>query len=221
MPDSSRTSKASTEWGDAADQHHLGLPRRNNGRLVGLLATLGVILAIVLAVRIFSTSRSVEAQPAVGQQLTKLHLEPLTGDESPLTSASLQGQVVLINFWGPWCVPCRLEFPELMELRESLQDESRFRFVSVTCMPNQDERELESLTIAYLKSAGFELPVHRDATFATRTELMELNDGNFAYPTTVLLDQQGIVRGVWIGYRSGVTLEMRTQIDALLAKKSM
>jgi len=208
-----------TQWGDAVNQHQLGTPRRSRGRLLGLLATLLVVIVVVLAVRLFGPHRSPGPEPAVGQQVTKLHLTPLTGDDAPLTADSLRGQVVLINFWGPWCGPCRLEFPELMELRESLRDKENFRFVSVTCMPSQNEEELESLTLTYLKSEGYDLPVHRDSTFATRLEMMDLNRGNFAFPTTVLVDQQGVIRGVWIGYHPGVTLEMRRQIDDLLANK--
>jgi thiol-disulfide isomerase/thioredoxin len=27
------------------------------------------------------------------------------------------GHVLLVNFWAPWCVPCREEFPELQSLQ--------------------------------------------------------------------------------------------------------
>ncbi|QDU26414.1 Thiol:disulfide interchange protein TlpA [Anatilimnocola aggregata] len=208
------------QWDDAAERHQLGTPQRGNGRLLGLLATLSVVIAIVLGVRFLRPPSEATAQPAVGQQLTQLALEPLDGDGEPLTLASLKGQVVLINFWGPWCGPCRLEFPELLELRESLASNPRFRFVSVTCMPGNDETDLVAQTKSYLSSEGFDLPVHRDPTFVTRLEVMKLNRDQFAFPTTVLLDQQGIIRGVWIGYKPGVTLAMREQIDSLLANQS-
>ncbi|MBO68212.1 MAG: hypothetical protein CL398_07855 [Acidiferrobacteraceae bacterium] len=39
-----------------------------------------------------------------------------TTDESIWSSAILDKQVVVINFWAPWCLPCRTEIPYLIEL---------------------------------------------------------------------------------------------------------
>ena len=35
---------------------------------------------------------------------------------------SLEGKVVLLNFWATWCYPCRLEIPELNEFHEEYED---------------------------------------------------------------------------------------------------
>ncbi len=38
------------------------------------------------------------------------------GDGDGLSSLDLVGEVSLVNFWGSWCISCRIEHPLLMQL---------------------------------------------------------------------------------------------------------
>jgi thiol-disulfide isomerase/thioredoxin len=51
------------------------------------------------------------ANPKVGAIAPDARFETVTGQKFDL--ASLRGQVVIINFWATWCVPCRQELPLL------------------------------------------------------------------------------------------------------------
>lgn len=43
-------------------------------------------------------------------------------DGTTRTLAEWRGGVVLLNLWGPWCVPCRREMPSLARLAARSQD---------------------------------------------------------------------------------------------------
>lgn len=212
-----RQSRADANWGDDHEQHALGRPARSPAVLIALFGTLAVVLLLVVVVKMNTPPNDPTQAPAVGKRPEKLEFTPLEGDGEPLTLPDLQGQVVLINFWGPWCPPCRAEFPELMELRETLAKERQFRFVSVTAMPGEDEEDLVKLTKTYLQSQKYDLPVYRDSQQTTRDELKELNQASdFPFPTTILLDEKGVIRAVWVGYSQGVGEQMQELIETLL-----
>ena len=46
------------------------------------------------------------------------HVTSLTGQ--PVDPASLQGKVVVVNFWATWCVPCIQEIPSFNKLHKEL-----------------------------------------------------------------------------------------------------
>jgi thiol-disulfide isomerase/thioredoxin len=154
--------------------------------------------------------------------LPVLEVLPLTGTTEGISLQNLQGKVALINFWGTWCPPCVAEFPHLADLWEQLRGNPEFAFVSVssTFADREPVAEVRDLTAKFLQAHGSTMPTYIDSDGVSRQILAGvIGRPGFAYPTTVVLDRGGIIRGVWIGFDSGDQEQMQQLISKLLAEK--
>ncbi|MEN6450625.1 MAG: TlpA disulfide reductase family protein [Thermoguttaceae bacterium] len=198
-------------------------PRRWQ-ELLGLVALTVLIIAILGGLVWFyhlltSTERLPKAteRPGVGRRLADLSLLPLTGDSSEVSLRDIKGKVVLLNFWGTWCPPCRKELPHMAELRKRFEAQTAFQLLAVSC-PGDGDDDVQSLrenTEALLKRLAIELPTYRDPNSITLSAV-DAAIGFQAYPTTLLLDRSGVIRAIWVGYRPGVETEMEQEIGKLL-----
>jgi thiol-disulfide isomerase/thioredoxin len=192
---------------------------------------LGVVLLFLLAVVMVVIYRLVlvpllmppnllkpEAHAGVGKRVAFLELRPLTGDPPPISLRDLENHVTLLNLWGTWCPPCRSEVPHMAELRKRFADQEAFRLVAVSCPAGGQPEDVQSLqeeTARLLKSLKLDMPTYYDPDNATQEALGSAIalDG---FPTTVLFDNHGVIRAVWVGYRPGLETEMERYIGSLL-----
>jgi len=155
----------------------------------------------------------------VGQPLPVLELAPLTGASEGLSLEKLRGNVALVNFWGTWCPPCNAEFPHMVELWEEFRGNPEFALVSVSCT-QADKEPMDALrqeTAKFLAEQGTSMPTYADSQGISR-RILDSVIGDFAFPTTVLLDRDGIIRAVWVGYGSGDQRQMERLVERLLTE---
>ncbi|HZL09794.1 MAG TPA: TlpA disulfide reductase family protein [Prolixibacteraceae bacterium] len=56
----------------------------------------------------------------------------------PIQLSSLQGQIVLVDFWASWCAPCRQENPNVVKLYEQYHDKG-FEIIGVSLDRTKEE----------------------------------------------------------------------------------
>lgn len=120
-----------------------------------------------------------------------------------LTSSTLQGKVVFINFWASWCPPCRAEMPSLNSLYLTLKNDNRFVFLFVS---EDDDRTKAS---EYLKKNNFSIPMYYRNQVSP-----EMFSGTL--PTTIVLDKKGNIVMKHTGLAGYDNEKFITQLKSLL-----
>lgn len=192
----------------------------------GCLGVSGTVLAVaaILAAggalaALWWMSRKPEDLLQKRLRLQNVQLEPLVHAEGPIRSEDLQGKVVVLNFWGTWCPPCLMELPHLAELERKYRGQEGLLFLAVSCGPGpqEDLEAIRSQTTALLANQGFQMPTYLDPGFITRRAVAEAV-GFAGYPTTLVLDRQGYIRRVWVGFDRQMPEQLDRLIQELLAE---
>lgn len=188
------------------------------GTVYGVVAFLLVVAGLV-GLRLLAQKGEDLENPQ--RRLQTLELEPLVHAEGPVRLEDLRGKVVVLNFWGPWCPPCLMELPHLAELERKYRGREGFLFLAVSCGQGlqEDFEEIRSTTAALLANQGIDMPTYADPDLVSRRAVDQAY-GFRGYPTTLLIDRQGDIRRVWVGFDRRMPEELDRLIEQLLAEAS-
>jgi thiol-disulfide isomerase/thioredoxin len=122
-----------------------------------------------------------------------------------VSSASLKGKVVLINFWATWCPPCRAEIPDLIALQEKYRD--RLQIIGIS----EDEAPPEVVG-RFVADHRINYPV-----LMMTPEIEKLFPGIGALPTSYFIDREARVVQKHVGILNARVTESETRHLAGLA----
>lgn len=131
----------------------------------------------ILVLAVLTASLTGASKPKVGEMAPAFEITLVDGTK--VTSAELRGQVVVLNFWATWCVPCRTELP-LLDRYYDLQKKAGLRVFAVTTEGSLPLRQMRKLF------AVMKIPAARRISGAYADVR--------AVPTNYIIDRAGRVR---------------------------
>ena len=182
----------------AADEVDALLARTRDRRFRWRWVAVGVVVALVVGWA-FVAGRSLGRDPRqvrsalLGKPAPAFELPTLDG--GTVDSADWRGEVVVVNFWASWCVPCREEAPELEAFAQRWEDRG-VRLVGIVY--NDEESEAAAFRDRYRLTYPQALdPGGRAA----------IDFGVFGVPETYVIAGDGTVMAKLLGAVDAATLE--------------
>jgi len=127
-------------------------------------------------------------------------------DGTTIARSASAGRVQVINFWAPWCAPCRREIPVLQALRSEFGPER----VEVLGIALDDPDAVRK----YVGEMGIDYPVLL-ASMSDFSLMRAYGNDRDALPFTVIVDARGRLHTRKLGeYHEG---DLRADIQAALA----
>jgi peroxiredoxin len=157
---------------------------------------------LIIACWLVLYSASITYAAQEGTRAPDFRLSDLTGRTIALEQ--FRGKVVFLDFWAPWCIPCRDELPELDRFYMKFQDEGFIVVgIAVDASPEGVTKFLQKVPVSF--------PVLLDVKGGAAESYRLVN-----MPTGYLIGRDGIIRHIYKGYGKDRLLHYETNISDLL-----
>lgn len=142
----------------------------------------------------------------VGNPAPEFAVKAVAGPKGTVSLKALRGKVVLVDFWGTFCEPCKKSFPKLQDLHAKY-GASGLRIVGISEDESDDKDKIPGFADTY--GAKFTLGWDEDKSIAKsyKPETM---------PSSFIIDKKGVVRFAHVGYHDGEEVEVEKEIQDLL-----
>ncbi len=152
---------------------------------------IGSLFTLVLACGagwLLGQGRGDDTSSLKGKQAPAFRLDALKG--KPVALSDLKGKVVVVDFWATWCPPCRESLPHLDALSKDKEYAKKGLKVYAVNL-----RESAEKVRAYVEKQNLSFNVLLDKDGSTAQSYLVRG-----IPTTVVIDREGNIAEVMIGF---------------------
>jgi cytochrome c biogenesis protein CcmG/thiol:disulfide interchange protein DsbE len=144
----------------------------------------------------------------VGNPAPDFSVQAVAGGKSTVSLKGLRGKVVLVDFWGTFCGPCKKSFPKLQDLNTKYAA-SGLQIVGISEDESDDKDKIPGFADTY--GAKFPLGWDEDKSIAKNYKPETM-------PSSFLIDKKGVIRFAHVGYHDGEEVEVEKEIKQLLGE---
>jgi tetratricopeptide (TPR) repeat protein len=123
-----------------------------------------------------------------------------TGEQ--VSSESMAGKILAINFWGTWCGPCVLEMPEFQKFHEEYRNDPDVVVLTINNDTNPD------VVAPWMEKRGFDYVNLLDDGYVGRM-------GVQSFPTTWFVDREGRIAFIKEGWSESLAEEFSWRVEVL------
>jgi len=124
--------------------------------------------------------------------------------------ADYRGQVVMINVWATWCLPCRVEMPSIEALHKDYGPKG-LKIVAVSI----DDPGTDAGIRAFAKQYGLTFEILHDP----KGQITDLYDIS-GYPETFIVGRDGVIRKKLMSATDWNSPAARALVDRLLTERT-
>ena len=138
---------------------------------------------------------------------TKAPVFELPGDSGTVSLKQYRNQVVFIDFWASWCVPCKYSFPWMNEMQDRYGEDG-FKVIGI----NVDKDKAMAQKFLELVPASFDIAYDPEGEVADLYSLKVM-------PSSYLIDRDGNLVHAHKGFKTSDGSRMEDMIRKLLDEK--
>jgi peroxiredoxin len=180
--------------------------RRAGTRLAVMLKRQGADRLVAVTLGAFPERDEIARMTFVNQPAPPFELLSTAKGSITPTLAAQRGHVLVVEFWAPWCVPCRAMVPHMNQLHA----EYAARGLRVVGITNE--------TVARAASAAAELGMEYNVLADESGKTMSAYQAH-AIPTVFVIDRAGTVRDVVVGYDAARLAKLDELVGRLVAER--